>query len=623
MPVQSDNPPQLFTLQEWQGLNQQARRGSIGDQEEWWNENLFSMGPGNLRSCWGPGAAIYTAPAGTTILRMFFGYYGDTTPQFTAPPPGRFGWMFLSNGHIDEVDLDTQAVNHVGPILSRATGTGTSTGDTNLDVTGSSGTIVIGATVTGDSVPANTTVVSQQSGTTGGDGTYTLNNATTLAAVALSFSGPITSADPYAVWEPIAPQYWASAKVWRPQYFGNVAGQQGGVLFGSPQGLYAWDGTLYSPGDVAPDWLTDQQETDPGPPIYVMPDGLPGIYCMEVYQSRLWVAGKDVISFTAPSNGADFSTTDGGGSFGYFGDRLTYNYVDMAQGMGYLYVFGDSSIDMISNVQMSGLGTPEQPFTTNFNYENIDPQTGHRFPRPVGRVGRFFQMFNGAGIFECRGAEARVIGNKVTTILNTLDASQYYPTMCPATMFGFRVLLCNGMFTDPWGVKRNLLLMWHPSGRGGQNDFWSVTSQGLNLTHIGSYEQDSVITPYGTDGTSLYQLFARPDTNLIKKLSTKFYRGENMDALTVKNIKRLFLEFDDLAGLGVAFTGQLISGGGGVPGGVRDIGFQMAPGAGGAFEPQPTEGAGIYGGVDLISTSPDFTIERLHVLSESRTLWGA
>jgi len=538
MPIQTDreqNEP--FTLGTWKGLNQQGRRGSIDDDEEWWNENLFAIAPGNLRSCWGHGPAIYTAPAGSRIVRMFFGFIGNTTPQFQKPPPGRLGWMFLDSGNVDQVDLDTHETTPIGQI-----------------------------------------------------------------------------------WQPIAPNYWASAKVWRPQFFGSTAGQQGGVLFGSPQGLYAWDGTLFPPGSAAPDWLTDGLETTPGVP-FTMPTGLPGIYAMEVYQSRLFVAGKDVISFSAPSNGADFATTDGGGSFGYFGDKLTYSYMDLAASAGYLYVYGDSSIDLIANVQLSGQGTPEAPFTTNMNYENIDPQVGQRYPRPVGRIGRYMQMFTGAGIFECRGGEAREIGYKITNIFNTLDDSLYYPTMCPATMFGFRVLLCNGRFTDPFGVTRNLLLMWHP--RSGGQEFWSVASQNLELTHIGAYEQDSIITPYGTDGTSLYQLFAQPDPALNKKLSTKYLRGTGLSMLTIKNAKRLFLEFYDNDGRGVDITGTFTSAAGGVPGGAQDIGFTMPPGKRYDMQPQPIAGAGIAGAVDIQSISPDFTLERLHIVSEERTLWGA
>jgi hypothetical protein len=541
MPIQSANPFELFTLDQWKGLNQQGLRGSIDDQEEWWNENLFAIGPGNLRSCWGHGPAIYTAVGGRKILRMFFGFIGNETGEFNVPPPGRLGWMFLSDGTIDQVDLDTGDITSVGPGLT-------------------------------------------------------------------------------PIWTPIHPQLWASAVVWRPQFFGNTAGQQGGVLFGSPLGLYAWDGTtLSSPGDPAPDWLTEALET-PSPPVsYTMPVGLPGIYCMEVYQSRLWVAGKDVIAFSAPSNGADFSTTDGGGSFGYFGNKLTYSFNDLAASAGYLYCFGDSSIDLIANVQLSGQGTPQNPFSTNFNYENIDPQVGQRFPRPVGRLGRYFQTFNGAGIFECRGGEAGEIGNRVTNILNTLDTSLFLPTMCPATMFGFKVLLCNGRFTDPLGVTRSLLLMYHP----GQQPFWSVASQNLGLTNIGAYEQDSIITPYGTDGTSLYQLFAQPDPALIKRLQTKFLRGASQKQLTIKNWKRLFLEFADNFGGGVSIVGTLSTLFGGVPGGTQDIGFELSAGQTSAFEPQQVSGMGIAGGIDLHSYSPDFTIERLHVGSEDRTLFGA
>ena len=65
MAIQSANPFDLVTIEQWKGLNQQSERGSIDDQEEWWDENFFAIGPGNLRTCWGPSAAIYTAPAGT------------------------------------------------------------------------------------------------------------------------------------------------------------------------------------------------------------------------------------------------------------------------------------------------------------------------------------------------------------------------------------------------------------------------------------------------------------------------------------------------------------------------------------------------------------------------------
>ena len=548
MAIQSDNPFDLVTLEQWRGLNQQSERGSIDDQEEWWNENFFAIGPGNMRTCWGPSAPIYTAPTGTTILRIFFGFYGNQTPQFGSPPPGAMGWMFLSDGTIDEVDLNS----------------GVTTG---------------------------------------------------LRAAGPSW-GPLGS--------PQGPQYWASAKVWRPAFVGSTTGQQGGVLFGSPAGLYAWDGTLLSkPGDPAPDWLTDLAETDPTAPIPPMPSGLPGIYALEVYSSRLWVVGKDVVSFSAPSNGADFSTANGGGSFGYFGDRLVYSFMDIVASAGYLYLFGDSSVDAINNVTLIGTpGTLPSPVTTDFNYFNVDPQVGQRFPRPVGRLGRYFTTFTGAGISILQGGESVPIGDKVTNVWNTLDTTQYLPTFAPANMFGFRVMLLNGRFTDPFGVTRSLLLMFHPT-KG--NEFWSVASQGLELTNIGTYEQDSILTPYGTDGTHLYKLFAQPSTTLLKRLSTKRLRGEasKLSALTIKNLKRAYVEVDDNDGRGVSITGTAHSGDGGIPGGVESLDFELTRGGGFKIVPSPLHGSGIWTAIDIQSNSPDFTLERLHLASEERTLFGA
>ena len=549
MAIQSVNPFDLVTIEQWRGLNQQSERGSIDDQEEWWNENFFAIGPGNLRTCWGPSAAIYTAPAGKTIQRIFFGFYGNQTPQFGAPPPGAMGWMFLSDGTIDEIDLSTGV-------------------------------------------------------------------ATGLRANGAIWGG--TAGNPTPV------LYWASAKVWRPAFVGSTVGQQGGVLFGSPAGLYAWDGTTLSrPGDPAPDWLTDLAETDPTAPIPPMPEGLPGIYGLEVYSSRLWVIGKDVVSFSAPANGADFSTANGGGSFGYFGDRLTYSFMDIVAAAGYLYLFGDSSVDAINNVTL--IGSPGQitsPVTTDFNYFNVDPQVGQRFPRPVGRLGRYFCTFTGAGISLLQGGESVPIGDKVTNIWNTLDTSEYLPTFAAANIFGFRVMLLNGRFTDPFGVTRSLLLMFHPT-KG--NEFWSVASQGVELSQIGTYEQDSILTAYGTDGHSLYRLFDQPSTTLVKRLSTKQLRGQssNLSALTIKNLKRVYAEIDDNDGRGVSITGTVTSGDGGIPGGVESVDFELTPGTDFKIIPSPLHGAGIWSTIDIQSNSPDFTIERLHLAAEERTLFGA
>jgi hypothetical protein len=67
------------------------------------------------------------------------------------------------------------------------TATGTATG-TSLTLSAVTGTVQVGAVITGTGVPAappNTTILNQQSGVTGGAGTYTTSQATTCSAAAL------------------------------------------------------------------------------------------------------------------------------------------------------------------------------------------------------------------------------------------------------------------------------------------------------------------------------------------------------------------------------------------------------------------------------------------------------
>ena len=79
----------------------------------------------------------------------------------------------------------------------------------------------------------------------------------------------------------------------------------------------------------------------------------------------------------------------------------------------------------------------------------------------------------------------------------------------------------------------------------------------------------------------------------------------------------------DNSGQGVQITGVTRTGAGNVPGGAQDVGFSLPPGKHYDMVPQPIEGAGIAVAIDLESISPDFTLERLHVAAEERTLFGA
>jgi len=533
MPIQSSNPTEKLELVYWQkgGLNQSTERSTIDDSDLWWLENYFPVATGELRSAWGPSAPIYTAPAGTTILRMF-------NSNISGPP---LGFAFLSNGHVQQFLLNA----------------------------------------------------------------------------------PYTVTDLGAVWQPVAPHYYAALKLWRPTFVGATAGESGGLLIGSPQGLYAWDGaTLTSPGQAPPLWLTDGATTDASGNPLVMPSGLPGIFSLEVYNQRLWVLGQTVMSFSAPSNGADFSAAGGGGSFGWFGDQLTVSWTDLQATAGFLYVFGDSNTSWISNIQLVGSASPTtspsitNPFTTQFQFSNYNPQVGQAAFRPTGEWLQAVTTVNMLGTYLIDGSgQATWLSEKIAKLWDTLDYRPFEPTQTPAHIFGQRWLLTCGTFTDPFGVTRSLLVCWN-------GQIWTVATQGYALTQVDSYEQGGVIHAYGTDGTVIVQLFAQPDTSLVKRLATKAYSGKS--PLWIKDFKRLFVQLTDLAGQaeGSFLTGEFSTLGGGVPNGSEQVSFEVKPNQTDMVG-HGIAGAGLFGWLDLVGQSPDYVISRILIGYDDRTEYGA
>lgn len=430
-------------------------------------------------------------------------------------------------------------------------------------------------------------------------------------------TGAISGLGP--IWQPVAPNYWGDVKLWQPNQFGAGPGQSGGCLIGSPQGMYAWDGTnVTAPGAAAPGWLTG------GATGQTMPVGLPGIYAMEVYKDRLWVMGQTVVSFSAPGNGSNFSASAGGGSFGYQGDQLRLSYTDIQASAGFLYLFGDSLTEQITDLTLVQAGSPVGPiYAAQFLLSNVDPQVGQEFFRPIAAFGIAFTLWNGDGIYVLTGGQGLWASQKMVPVFASVNSTPFQPTQCPVHIFGTKFILFNATFTDVDGNPRSMMATWTGPG----TNQWVMTSQRYALTNICSFEKNSVITAYGTDGSGFYQLFAQPDPALRKRIQTKDYQGQDPQAhLSQKDWKRVYIEYQDNMPVpqsnGVTITGVQRTNGGGLPNGAKDIAFYLDPGMR-DIVPAPTDGKGINANLDLSSLSPDFTVARISMTFDARTLFGA
>lgn len=446
--------PQLFHVQKFGGINTQSQRSAIGEEEFAWLENYVPIGPGNMRTLWSNGAAIYTAPGGTTIIYTYF--------------------------------FNLAAITQVAVFLSDGT-----------------------------AVQVNTATSAQVS--ISGTANFFYNGGSLPAAVQWTASGILI-----------------------------VTEAQG------TQGYFAWDGTtLFGPGSAAPNWLTNSTPT-------FMPAGVHGS-CIEIYQSRVWIgtpptAGVPSVLFNSgPGNGATFSTPAGGGAAPQQDSSLRYTFTQLRQSNGFLYYWGDSSIGVISNVQSSG-----SPVVTTYNNQNVDPQVGTSWPGSVQAFGAALIFANAHGVFALLGGTVQKISHQLDGIFAQINFAAITalnaPTGAVANIFGVKVYMLRITAPDQTGTSRSFMVMWN-------GDKWWVGSQDATLALIASQESNSVLSAWGSSGTTLFQMFTTASATLAKSSQSKFWAGgeKGEGYIFFKKVYRFYFQAIDNAGSGITFTGTIDS----------------------------------------------------------------
>jgi len=267
-------------------------------------------------------------------------------------------------------------------------------------------------------------------------------------------------------------------------------------------GYWLWDGsTFYGPGAAVPGFGT-------------MPFAIGGT-AIENYSGRVWIANGATITFSAPGSVTDFSSGNGGGNFTSSDSFLRTRFVQLKQTNGFLYLIADSSVNYISGVQTSG-----SPPVTTFTNQNADPETGSPWPNTVDVFNRNILFANPFGVQISYGGAVTKISEMLDGIYNTVpNFGNLIPSAAKAIIFGKKVWMFLLPIIDPIsGLQVNKLLLWN-------GKLWWASQQDVALIFIQFQEIDSVLTAWGTDGTSIYPLFAQPSTGFQKIVQSRLWDG--------------------------------------------------------------------------------------------------
>lgn len=247
----------------------------------------------------------------------------------------------------------------------------------------------------------------------------------------------------------------------------------------------------------------------------LMPFGINGS-TVETYQSRVWVGDGTKAHFTAPASTSNFATSAGGGSYPATESFLRAQITRFFQSNGFLYQLGDSSINVISNVQTAGT-----PPSTTFNNANVDPQVGTAWPNTVQAFGRALVFANPLGVYALYGGAAEKVSDALDGLFEVANFTTITPTASVATIFGIRCYCLLFTTTDKYSAStRNLLACW--DGRK-----WFIATQTVALKQVATQEINSIISTWATDGTSLFKAFQTASASLTKVWQTKLRAGDS------------------------------------------------------------------------------------------------
>ena len=218
---------------------------------------------------------------------------------------------------------------------------------------------------------------------------------------------------------------------------------------------------------------------------------------IQTYSGRVWIAQGRVVFYSAAGSYEDFVSVSAGSIF-LTDSTLHSNIVSLLSANNFLYVFGDDSINVFSDVRVQSNGT------TTFTNTNVSASIGSKRPNAIFPYFRSVLFLNDYGIYALVGSTTSKLSDPLDGIFPLIDFTQ------PVT--GGQVLL-NNILCAAWSFTYNdPILGARPIQAVFFNKRWFFTSQGT-LSYMATVPAGGKLALYGTGGTNLFQLYADSATS--------------------------------------------------------------------------------------------------------------
>ena len=444
---------------DFKGLNTKANRTAIQENEFAWIENVMPIGYSNLKVIpkekrvtysstnfsWG-GTVHYMAPANINGVAYMFAFFTNGGAQYVSLETPTAPITLASSGTFSGTRTQiSQWKNDRVLIIDTTYGYATFNG-TNLVRVGSVGTITI--TSGGSGYSAAPTVTISAPNETGG----------VQAAATATISGGIVTA----------------------------------ITITEPGTGYTSAPTItFSSGAAS---ATATAINQPGT-------------CIQSFSGRVWIADGRTVYYTAADSYNDF-TSISAGNITLVDGTLYGDITQIVAANNFLYIFGESSINVFSDVRVNTLGE------TLFTNTNISASIGTELFLGIFPYFRSILFINRYGVYALVGATTTKISDALDGIFPNIDFNSTI-TGCQTLIYNILVSAWNVRYNDNGTYRRVQLVFFDRK--------WFISYQG-NLTHINSSPVNGLINSYGVEsGGAFFRMYEDQTANIATEVITALW----------------------------------------------------------------------------------------------------
>jgi len=231
------------------------------------------------------------------------------------------------------------------------------------------------------------------------------------------------------------------------------------------------------------------------------------ISSVATFSGRVWISTGRTVTYSSATSPTDFTSVSAGAEI-ITDSTLRGNIQNMVSANNFLYIFGEDSINVFSDVRITGTGD------TLFTNTNVSASVGSKLKYAVFPYFRSVLFMNNYGVFALVGSTTSKISDQLDGIFPFIDFSK------PVT--AGQVLLNNILCA----AFNFYLLSTFPTTTGSRfvqcvffEKKWFVTSQG-EINYLSSAPVGGLINLYGVTNTALYRLYGDTTANVSSEIQT-------------------------------------------------------------------------------------------------------